>query len=384
MKNTALLLSLAFFHSAFAQAPSGVGVFQHYDKNSDGKVTRDELSNAQAFARYDLNKDGVITLEEYRQVTGGKVTTPPAPPTPPTSPTPTEDTGERARAEQMFTALDKNGDGVLMEDELPPQAKRLTAIDRNKDGRITKEEAIETLMRFSKRGAQPAPDEASSEPAKAVVIGPSIIKGGDVGVGRQLADLAFTTLDGKAHRLSELSTRKGVVIAMTSTTCPVSKRYAPSLARLEKELAQQNVAFLLVNPFTSEKKEDIATFMKEQGLTVPYVHDSDKAFTAALHARSTTEVLLLDSTRTLLYRGALDDQYGLNYNLDAPRCSRGKSRRLPRPLRRVASSIYRRRKMPRPPRSPTIAMSRVSSSRTVCSVITTAASRHSRSTTSMR
>ena len=36
-------------------------------------------------------------------------------------------------------------------------------------------------------------------------------------------------------------------IAMTSTTCPVSLRYAPALARLEKDLAARGVAFILVN-----------------------------------------------------------------------------------------------------------------------------------------
>lgn len=131
--------------------------------------------------------------------------------------------------------------------------------------------------------------------------------------------MTFTTLDGKAHRLSELHVQKSVIIAMTSTTCPVSKRYAPSLARLEKELTAQGITLLLVNPFASGKAEEIAAFNKEQGFTAPYVHDAEKTFAAALRARSTTEVFLLDATRTLLCRGALDDQYGLNYNLDAPR-----------------------------------------------------------------
>ena len=76
---------------------------------------------------------------------------------------------------------------------------------------------------------------------------------------------------------------------------------------------------MLVNPFESEKAEEIAAFNKEQGFTAPYVHDAEKTFAAALRARSTTEVFLLDAMRTLLYRGALDDQYGLSYNLDAPR-----------------------------------------------------------------
>ena len=30
-------------------------------------------------------------------------------------------------------------------------------------------------------------------------------------------------------------------------------------------------------------------------------------------------MFLLDPARTLIYRGALDDQYWINYNLDAPK-----------------------------------------------------------------
>jgi hypothetical protein len=34
---------------------------------------------------------------------------------------------------------------------------------------------------------------------------------------------------------------------------------------------------------------------------------------------TTTDVFVLDSRRTVVYRGAVDDQYGLGYSLDAPR-----------------------------------------------------------------
>ena len=50
-----------------------------------------------------------------------------------------------------------------------------------------------------------------------------------------------------------------------------------------------------------------------------YVHDTDGKLTAALGATATTEVFVLDAARTVLYRGAIDDQYGLGYALDAPR-----------------------------------------------------------------
>jgi mono/diheme cytochrome c family protein len=99
----------------------------------------------------------------------------------------------------------------------------------------------------------------------------------------------------------------------------VSKRYIPSVAKLEKELAAQDMALLLVNPFASETAEEIKAQIDEAGITAAYVHDKGKKLSAALGARTTNEVFLLDAARTLVYRGALDDQYGVNYNLDAPR-----------------------------------------------------------------
>jgi mono/diheme cytochrome c family protein len=88
---------------------------------------------------------------------------------------------------------------------------------------------------------------------------------------------------------------------------------------MEKDLRSRNIALLLVNPFASEKPDEITAQIKEHGFTSQYVHDATKTVTQALHARTTTEVFLIDSHRTLLYRGALDDQYGVNYNLDTPR-----------------------------------------------------------------
>ncbi len=300
-----LLALLALGAFAWAQRTTPDAIFQRADKNGDGKVTPDELPNTETFARFDLNKDGAITPGEGREVigSGGVADAIAASPT---------------GGEQIFKVLDKNGDGVLTTDEVPKQLGRLKALDRDKDGRITRAEAVETLARFRQSStALPAAADASKMPP--IETGPRVVKGGDVGVGRQWPDLAFTTRDGKAHRLSEWPSHKGLVIAMTSATCPVSKRYAPALARLEQELAQQGLALLFVNPMTSETPEAIDAFVREHGFTAPFLHDKEKSFSAAIHARSTTEVFLLDPTRTLLYRGALDDQYGLNYNLDAPR-----------------------------------------------------------------
>jgi Ca2+-binding EF-hand superfamily protein len=49
------------------QATGGVDVnnlFANYDKNKDGKLTPDEITNERLFKRLDLNKDGVVTRDE--------------------------------------------------------------------------------------------------------------------------------------------------------------------------------------------------------------------------------------------------------------------------------------------------------------------------------
>jgi peroxiredoxin/Ca2+-binding EF-hand superfamily protein len=300
-----LLTLLALGAATFAQQVSPEAIFRRADKNHDGKVTPNELPNAETFARFDLDKDGVITPEEGRKGLASEAVAEAVAASP-------------AGGEMVFKYLDKNGDGVLTAEELPKQASRLKALDRDKDGRITRDEAVAVLARFRQRlGGMPGAVEGAPMPT--IESGPRVVKAGDVGVGRQWPDLAFTTRDGQARKLSDWQSKKGVVVAMTSATCPVSKRYAPALARLEKELATQGLALLLVNPMASEKADALAAFVREHGFAVPFLHDADKTFSAAIGARTTTEVFLLDPTRTLLYRGALDDQYGLNYNLDAPR-----------------------------------------------------------------
>lgn len=141
---------------------------------------------------------------------------------------------------------------------------------------------------------------------------PKVRLASEAGVGKLVPDVAFTDLAGKAGKLSEFKGSKLTVVAFTNTTCPICKKYAPSLQRLEKEWSAKGVSFLFVNPTKTDKPEG-------HGFAGRYVHDTDGTLTAAFGATSTAEVFVLDAARTVQYRGAIDDQYGLGYALDAPR-----------------------------------------------------------------
>ncbi|PAW62905.1 MAG: hypothetical protein B9S34_15375 [Opitutia bacterium Tous-C1TDCM] len=285
-------------------------VFDRFDRNGDGKITREELPNAAAFDRFDADRDGTIRRDEFARTAGrGESATGTA--------------GTRA-IDAVVKQFDANADGKITREEAAAAAW-FNRADADADGVIDAAE-LEIVRRLAARGggargALPdTPPAMSEQEVRQVTSGPEVLKPGEVGIGRMVADVAFTDLAGSTRRLADIARgKKAVVVALTSATCPVSKRYLPSLAALANELAARDIALLLVNPFASETAAEIRAQLAGHAFKAIYVHDRDQALAGALRARTTTEVFLLDAARTLVYRGALDDQYGVDYSLDAPR-----------------------------------------------------------------
>ncbi len=152
--------------------------------------------------------------------------------------------------------------------------------------------------------------------------GPRSINAAKHGVGRLIRDVAFTDITGKKHKLGDFakspSKSKVLVIALTDTSCPITKKYLPTLAEVEDAYSEIGVAFLFVNLNEADKLAAIKDAIKTNKLTSPYVHDTSGALGKALGAMTTTDVFVLDEARTLIYRGAVDDQYGFGYTKSRP------------------------------------------------------------------
>ncbi len=281
--------------------------FKAFDKNSDGVINGDEIGGAAYLAQLDLNKDGSVTREEAIEGVEKmrKLAT----------------AGEGVVTAGLFKRLDKNADGKLTADEMP-QKRWFTGLDTNKDGSVTLDEAVQALGSLRKRGAggssmpespiKPATEDPTLKEA------PQMLKGSDHGVGRMVEDRMLKTLEGKDISLSAAAGKKGLVIALFSSSCPISGKLAPETLRLEKDLQAQEVNLLLVNAPPGQKNDEIAKFIADHGLKSKVALDADGKLAQALTATTTTEVFLLDATRTLVYRGALNDQYGLGYSKEQP------------------------------------------------------------------
>jgi len=156
----------------------------------------------------------------------------------------------------------------------------------------------------------PAPG-ASSDPRLAAALKERAqeLDARTTNVGTLVPDLAYTDLDGRAGRLSDFRGRT-LVLAVRDVGCPVSQRTAPALARLEDEYRARGVAFLFLNESPHNTPDEIRGDVVAHAFDGPTIHDVEQRLGAALGARTTTEVFVLDGARTLVYRGALDDQVG--------------------------------------------------------------------------
>ncbi len=115
-----------------------------FDKNHDGKLSKDELPERMqgTFERGDTNKDGFLTADEIRVMAKAQAA-------------PRARDGEERRrpeggpgrggmmmrSDPIFAALDTDHDGVLSANEIRDAAKSLKALDKNNDGQITADEA---------------------------------------------------------------------------------------------------------------------------------------------------------------------------------------------------------------------------------------------------
>ena len=118
---------------------------------------------------------------------------------------------------------------------------------------------------------------------------------------------------GKEIRFSEYSENPLVVVAFLGTGCPLAKLYSTRLQELADKYVDQRVAFIAVDPFSQDSLEEMAAFARDHKMEIPFAKDVGQQLAKNLGAIRTPEVFLFDRTKTVLYRGRIDDQYGVGY-----------------------------------------------------------------------
>ena len=135
--------------------------------------------------------------------------------------------------------------------------------------------------------------------------------------GERVADVTVTDVDGKKTTLARLTGATGAVIVIRDAECPVTQRYSPRLAELEKEFGPKGYTFNYVD-VTPHSRADAKVDAAKYQLTGRTILDADRRIVNALRATSAAEAFVIDARGTLRYRGAIDDQYGIDFHKNAP------------------------------------------------------------------
>jgi hypothetical protein len=144
------------------------------------------------------------------------------------------------------------------------------------------------------------------------------------GAYRTAADFALRdVLSQRTIKLSDYfkpdaKTRNVVVLAFTGVDCPIGDLYMPRLVELAEAYKKKEVSFLAINSNAHDTVEQVAEQARKFKVPFPVLKDPGNVVADVNLVERTCEVVVVARMREILYRGPIDDQYGLGTRKDAP------------------------------------------------------------------
>ena len=123
---------------------------------------------------------------------------------------------------------------------------------------------------------------------------------------------------GGSHALDDVRDRKLVVLAFLGVDCPLANQYAPRLAELARAFEAKGVAFFGIDANQQDGPTAMGRFANANHLPFPFLKDVGNELADRWKVGRTPEVLVLDATRTIRYRGRIDDQFELGVHRPSP------------------------------------------------------------------
>lgn len=112
----------------------------------------------------------------------------------------------------------------------------------------------------------------------------------------------------------QLANARAAVLAFVGTECPLSRAYLPTLGQLYDAYASRGIAFFAVYSNAQDAQSSIAAHASKYDLRFPAVKDVHNELADAVAASTTPEAVVVDPRGEVLYRGLIDDQYGVAYH----------------------------------------------------------------------
>ncbi len=138
----------------------------------------------------------------------------------------------------------------------------------------------------------------------------------EAAVGQKAPDFTLADLDGKQHKLSEITASgKVVVLEWYNPECPFVKKHyrddTGTMNKLAEKYASQNVVWVRINSGAEGKQgagaELNRKMVAEYGITTPVLLDTTGEVGKTYGAKHTPEMFIIAADGTIAYHGAIDD-----------------------------------------------------------------------------
>jgi hypothetical protein len=149
-------------------------------------------------------------------------------------------------------------------------------------------------------------------------LGPQPMDAAKAGIGTRMPDMLLEQVFAGPVSLHNILGSRGTVILVRDPECPVSRTYGPRLARYARQYHDRGFNFIVL--YVNRQIGPVATAADAGGFDGPawFITGDTSPLEKALGVHSTGDVFLLDGDGRLVYRGAVDDQYGLGYSRELP------------------------------------------------------------------
>ncbi|HLG17823.1 MAG TPA: thioredoxin family protein [Blastocatellia bacterium] len=132
-------------------------------------------------------------------------------------------------------------------------------------------------------------------------------------LGTPAPDFALPdVVSGETMSLDTFTVKKALLVMFICRHCPFVKHIQHELARIGRDYSDRSVAIVAISSNDAESfPDDSPASLKEMadqlGFTFPFCYDESQETAKAYAAACTPDFYLFDASRTLVYRGQLDD-----------------------------------------------------------------------------
>ncbi len=126
------------------------------------------------------------------------------------------------------------------------------------------------------------------------------------------ADIAMRNVDGKKITMKNCMGANGLLVMFSCNTCPFVIKNQPITRKTMEYAIAHHIGMVIINSNEARRSDDdsyenMKTYAREQGYTVPYLADEHSTVADMFGANHTPEIFLFNSKGILMYKGAMND-----------------------------------------------------------------------------